>query len=38
MRTFVIVATVAFGAASIIWRALNPAKRIDFATEWTADE
>lgn len=38
MRTFVIMATVAFGAVNIIWRAFNPAKPIDFATEWTADE
>lgn len=38
MRTLVIMATVAIGAVHIMWRAFNPAKRMELATEWTADE
>ena len=38
MRTLVIVATVAVGAVQIVWRAFNPSKPIEYATEWTADE
>jgi hypothetical protein len=38
MRTLVIVATVAVGAVQIMWRAFNPSRPIESATEWTADE
>jgi hypothetical protein len=38
MRTVVIVATVAMGAAQLIWRVMRPPKQPALAQEWTADE
>ena len=38
MRTMLIVATVAFGAAQLLWRAMRQGRQPAVATEWTADE
>ena len=33
-----IVATVAFGAAQLVWRVMRPSRQPASVTEWTADE
>ena len=38
MRTLLIMATVAFGAAQLMWRVMKPSRQPAFAMEWTADE
>ena len=38
MRTMLIVATVAFGAAQLMWRVMRPSRQAALALEWTADE
>jgi len=38
MRTLLIIATVAFGAAQLMWRVMKPSRQPAFAMEWTADE
>ena len=38
MRTLLIMATVAFGAAQLIWHVIRPSRQPAFAPEWLADE